>query len=125
MQLTTDDRFAIQDLIARYNHAIDGGTPEDWAATFAPDGTFESRGEFHAGTDALVAFARGFQERLPGARHWNNNLVIEGDGDEASTKCYLMLWHEGAPVSESTYVDTLKRIDGQWRFTSRKVVRAA
>ena len=113
MPLTTDDRLAIQDLIARYNHAIDGGDPEGWAATFAPDGTFES----------LVAFARGFQQRLPGARHWNNNLLIDGDGDHATTRCYLMLWRECAPVSEGMYVDTLKRINGQWRFTSRKVVR--
>ena len=123
MPLTTDDRLAIQDLVARYNHAIDGADPEGWAATFASDGTFESRGEVHTGADALVAFARGFQQRLPGARHWNNNLLIDGDGDQATTRCYLMLWREGAPVSEGMYVDTLKRIDGQWRFTSRKVVR--
>jgi len=123
MPLATEDRLDIQDLVARYNHAIDGGDAEAWAATFAPDGTFESRGEVHAGTDALVAFARGFQERMAGARHWNNNLVIEGDGDEARTSCYLMLWRGGEPVSEAKYVDTLSRIDGQWRFTSRKVVR--
>ena len=123
MPLTAEDRLAIQDLVARYNHAIDGGDPADWAGTFASDGTFESRGEVHAGTDALLAFARGFQERMSGARHWNNNLIIEGDGDDARTSCYLMLWRGGKVVSEAKYVDTLRRVDGQWRFTSRKVVR--
>ncbi|MCA9847355.1 MAG: nuclear transport factor 2 family protein [Dehalococcoidia bacterium] len=118
-----EDRLAIQELIARYNHAIDGGDPDGWAATFAPDGTFESRGEVHAGTEQLATFARGFQQRLPGARHWNNNLVIDGDGDQATTTCYLQLWREGQLASEGRYVDTLRKIDGQWRFASRKVVR--
>lgn len=123
MPLTAEDRLEIQDLIARYNHAIDGGSPEDWAATFAPDGTFESRGEVHAGTDALLAFARGFQERMAGATHWNNNLVIEGDGDEARSACYLMLRRGGEVISEAKYEDTLRKVDGRWRFTSRRVVR--
>ena len=123
MPLSVEDRPAIQELIARYNHAIDGGDPDGWAATFAPDGTFESRGEVHAGTEQLATFARGFQQRLPGARHWNNNLVIDGDGDQATTTCYLQLWREGQLASEGRYVDTLRKIDGQWRFASRKVVR--
>ena len=123
MPLSVEDRLAIQELIARYNHAIDGGDPDGWAATFAPDGTFESRGEVHAGTEQLATFARGFQQRLPGARHWNNNLVIDGDGDLATTTCYLQLWREGQLASEGRYVDTLRKIDGQWRFASRKVVR--
>lgn len=123
MPLSVEDRLAIQELIARYNHAIDGGDPDGWAATFAPDGTFESRGEVHAGTEQLATFARGFQQRLPGARHWNNNLVIDGDGDQATTTCYLQLWREGQLASEGRYVDTLRKIDGQWRFASRKVVR--
>lgn len=123
MPLTVEDRLAIQELLARYNHAIDGGDPEGWAATFAPDGTFESRGEVHTGTEQLATFARGFQQRLPGARHWNNNLVIDGDGEQATTTCYLQLWREGQLASEGRYVDTLRKIDGQWRFTSRKVVR--
>lgn len=123
MPLTIEDRVAIQDLVARYNHAIDLGAAEDWAATFTSDGTFESRGEVHAGADALLAFARGFKERMAGARHWNNNLLIEGDGDEARATCYLQLWRGGELISKGTYVDTLRRLDGAWRFTSRRVVR--
>lgn len=121
--LTLEDRLTIQELLARYNHAIDSGDAEGWAATFAPDGTFESRGATHSGTEALVAFARDFSGRMAGARHWNNNLVIEADGDRATATCYLQLWREGQLVSEGRYVDALRKVDGQWRFTSRKVVR--
>lgn len=123
MPLTTDDRLAIQELLARYNHAIDFGTAEEWAATFTADGTFESRGEVHAGADALLTFARGFKERMAGSTHWNTNVLIEEDGAGARATCYLMLWREGKPISEGRYVDSVVRSDGGWRFASRKVVR--
>lgn len=122
MPLTTDDRIAIQDLAARYNTAIDAGNADAWAATFTPDGTFESSGRTHQGTEALAAFAKGFAERMAGARHWNNNLVIDGDGDQATLGCYLLLWRGGQIVSSARYEDTLRRVNGEWRFASRRVV---
>jgi uncharacterized protein (TIGR02246 family) len=122
MPLTTDDRLAIQDLAARYNTAIDSGNGDAWAATFTPDGTFESGGRTHQGTDALAAFAKGFAERMAGTRHWNNNLLIEGDGDQATLGCYLLLMKGGQVVTSARYEDTLRRVDGAWRFASRRVV---
>ncbi|MEX2031233.1 MAG: nuclear transport factor 2 family protein [Dehalococcoidia bacterium] len=122
MPLTTDDRLAIQDLAARYNTAIDSGNGDAWAATFTPDGTFESGGRTHQGTDALATFANGFAERMAGARHWNNNLVIEGDGDQATLGCYLLLMKGGQVLTSARYEDTLRRVDGAWRFASRRVI---
>ncbi len=122
MPLSLEDRFAIQDLVARYNTAIDSGDAETWASMFTPDGTFESGGRVHQGTDALTTFARGFAERLAGSRHWNNNMIVEGDGDEATLRCYLLLMRAGQVVTSAQYQDTLRRVDGQWRFASRRVV---
>ncbi|MEX2373109.1 MAG: nuclear transport factor 2 family protein [Dehalococcoidia bacterium] len=122
MALNTDDRIAIQDLLARYNHAIDGGDAVAWAATFTSDGTFESGGRTHEGTEALTAFAGQFAERMAGSRHWNNNLVIEGDGDAATMHCYLILVRNKEVVTTARYEDTLRRVDGAWRFASRRVV---
>ena len=42
--LSAQDNFEIQQLYARYNIAIDGGDGEAWAATFTPDGAFQSVG---------------------------------------------------------------------------------
>jgi len=39
--LTTDDRVAILDLIARYSHFFDYGPAEKFADTFTDDGVFE------------------------------------------------------------------------------------
>ena len=122
MPLSLEDRLAIQDLAARYNVAIDSGDAEAWAATFTPDGSFESGGRTHQGTEALTAFAKGFAERMAGARHWNNNILVEGEGDQASLHCYLLLMRGGQVVTSGRYEDTLRRVDGRWLFASRRVV---
>ncbi len=124
--LATEDMLAIQQLYARYNHAIDSGDADGWAACFTADGTFTSgaSGSF-AGREQLTTFAQGFASRLK-ARHWTNNLIIEADGEGATGTCYLMLLRlqEGSPASVLTtgiYRDSLLRDAGAWKFTSRSV----
>ncbi len=124
--LATEDLLAIQQLYARYNHAIDFGDGDGWAACFTDNGVFTSgMSGTMTGTDALSAFATGFAARLK-ARHWTNNLVIDADGDGARGKCYLMLMklNEGAPASVLTtaiYNDALARDGDGWKFTNRTV----
>lgn len=127
MPLSVADRLDIHELLARHNHAIDSGDAGAWAATFTTDGTFNSGGRTLAGTEALKAFAADFATRLPGSRHWIDNLVVEGEGDEATARCYLQLLKTGggepvALVATARYEDTLRRIAGVWRFASRTVV---
>jgi uncharacterized protein (TIGR02246 family) len=79
MPLSTDDLFAIQQLYARYNHAIDFGDPDGWAACFVEDGVFTAPGADVTGRNALLAFAADFAQRMR-ARHWTNNLLLEETG---------------------------------------------
>ena len=128
MPLSLADGLYIQDLLARYNHAIDSADAATWAATYAPDGTFTSGGRTRTETEELQAFAADFAARMPGSRHWVNNVLIEGDGDTATMSCYLQLLKTGGDgpatlVTTARYEDTLRRVDGAWRFTSRTVVR--
>lgn len=128
--LATEDLLAIQQLYARYNHAIDSGDGPGWAACFTGDGVFTSgMSGTVTGAEALSAFATGFAARLK-ARHWINNLVIEADGAGARGKCYLILLRlkEGEPatmMATATYNDTLVKDDGNWTFASRTVVADA
>lgn len=124
--LAIEDMLAIQQLYARYNHAIDSGDAAGWAGCFTAEGTFTSgaSGSF-AGTEQLTNFAQGFASRLK-ARHWTNNLVLEAEGDGARGTCYLMLLRlqEGAPASVLTtgiYRDNLVREGVAWKFASRAV----
>ena len=99
--LSTEDMVAIQQLYARYNHAIDFGKGDAWAACFTADGTFKSGAGNFAGTEQLAGFANGFSQRIK-ARHWTNNLIIEpADGGAAGT-CYLMLLRLGESPEKPT-----------------------
>lgn len=125
MPLTQEDELDILDLLARYNQAIDGGEAEAWADTFVPDGLFESqRSGTHRGRDELVAFAQGRAELRGEIRHWTNNPVISGEGDEATMRVYLLLIAvdgEPKPIGTGIYEDTLRKVDGEWKFVHRKV----
>jgi hypothetical protein len=128
MPLSVEDQLAIQQLYAKYNHAIDSGNGAGWADTFSSEGVFSSATGTFTGSEQLSGFASGFAARLK-ARHWTNNLVLEGDGKKATGSCYLVLFRltpgEQPPASILTtaiYHDELaKGPDGAWRFTKRTV----
>ncbi|MCX7618192.1 nuclear transport factor 2 family protein [Tepidiforma sp.] len=128
MPLSVEDQLAIQQLYARYNHAIDSGDGAAWAACFTPDGTFSSATGTFTGRDQLQGFGAAFATRMK-ARHWTNNLVLEGDADAARGSCYLMLLRltpgEQPPASilvTAIYRDELRRTADGWKFASRTVV---
>jgi hypothetical protein len=119
--LSAQDNFEIQQLYARYNIAIDNGDAEGWAATFTPDGAFNTM----VGHDALVGFVQMWREKLNGAtrKHWNNNLQITGNSKEASAYVYLMLvdfsTKPATILTTGTYTDSLTKTKDGWRFTKR------
>ncbi len=119
-----EDQFAIRELVARYNYAIDEGRPEEWVTTFVPDGTFESSAlGAHSGAEALLAFAKGYISAVSG-RHCTSDFVIEVDGDDARSRCYLIAVNNAAaPIVSTTavYEDVLRRTPDGWRFVHRKV----
>jgi hypothetical protein len=128
MSLSVDDHIAITQLYAKYNHAIDSGNGAAWAGMFSENGVFSSASGTFTGTEQLAGFATGFAANLK-ARHWTNNLVIEGDGKKATGSCYLLLYRltpgQQPPASllvTAIYNDELaKSADGSWRFTKRTV----
>lgn len=119
--LSAQDYFEIQQLYARYNIAIDSGDAEGWAATFTPDGVFNT----FSGHDALVGFIKTWREKLNGAarKHWNNNLQVSGNSKEASASTYLMLvdFSTKPPsiLMSGSYTDSLVKTKDGWRFTKR------
>lgn len=132
MALSIEDQLAIQQLYARYNHSIDFGKGADWAATFTADGVFNSGSGTFTGTEALAGFGGAFASRMK-ARHWVNNLLIDGSGSSATGTCYLALYRltpgEKPPAGilvTGIYNDELsKGADGAWRFTTRTVTADA
>lgn len=123
-ELTTQDYIDIQQLYARYNHAIDSGDAEGWAATFTPDGVFNQR---FAGREGLLGFMKQWKEKMNGAnrRHWNSNLLITPAAEGANGKVMLMLLDVGTKppsiVMTGQYTDVLVKTAEGWRFKSRDV----
>ena len=127
MALSTQDIVELQQLYARYNHLIDAGIGEEWAALFVEDGTLDTGMGFTVeGTPAArVEFGNGVPVMMPGGRHIATNVFVEGDGDEATGAAYLQLWvpddeKGGIKVLVSgIYRDTLRRQGGSWKFGTR------
>jgi hypothetical protein len=131
--LSGGDLAEIQQLYARYNHAVDNGDGEMFASCFVPDGVLEGSGpEPVAGHDALRAFAVSVGQGLPGIRHFAANVMATPSSsaaqDAADTaadgRCYLMVYvaQNGAPqfLITGRYRDELRRDAGGWRFVRRQ-----
>ena len=130
--MDADEYEQIRQLLGRYNLAIDLGDTDGWAGCFTADGAFECSGlpdghvlgGRHEGAEALRAYATTHFATAKGrARHWNANMVIEGDGETATMTCYLLALSVGGALTGTTgiYRDTLRKVDGAWRFVERHV----
>lgn len=120
-KLTADDYVEIQQLYARYNNAIDSGDAEGYAATFIPEGVFNT----FNGHDALVGFIHRWRESMGGEnrRHWNTNLTITPTPEGAAGSVYLLLVDVGvrppAIQAAAKYEDQLVKTPDGWRFKKR------
>jgi hypothetical protein len=125
MGLSVEDQLAIQQLYARYNHAIDSGDIGRWVACFTPDAVFTSPAGTYTGSAEIEGFARWYTPLMQ-ARHWTNNLVLEGDGTSARGSCYLVLFRltpgetpPAAIYATGIYRDDLRKLATGWAFSSR------
>lgn len=129
--LTADDRLEIQELIARYNRAVDGGDAAGWVETFAEDGVFESLlVGTHSGHDELRKFADDFvsgsYDAWTGGQHWIGNVIIEGTHSRADVFSYHIMYvpvdREVRGVLMAAHEDVVTRTTSGWRFSRRKLV---
>ena len=119
MPLTAQDREEMIELVARYNHAIDSRDAQAWADTFTEDGRFYVPPNHDVrGREALIAFIGSFGP--PGGHHWTTNFLIEGDGDDATMLVESIFIRGGDAGGRGKYVNTMKRVDGRWKFAERK-----
>ncbi len=124
-----EDKFAIEELIAAYNQALDQGHFEDFLACWCEDGVFDGLGGPYVGKPAIRKFTDSYDERyrlrLHGLKHFTVNILSKIDGDQARSSSHLQLVTTGAKGAHilftGRYEDALRRVDGQWRFARRKL----
>ncbi|TMA77979.1 MAG: nuclear transport factor 2 family protein [Deltaproteobacteria bacterium] len=129
-QLSSDDRHAIGELLARYCFAIDYGRWSEFGAFFTEGCTLDFgklMGTF-TGQEGIARFAETLKASGVFMRHYTTNVVIRGDGgdgDGAHAESYVLAM-TGAPgnLSQTTgrYEDDLVKIDGRWRIHVRRAV---
>jgi uncharacterized protein (TIGR02246 family) len=125
----TEARYAdvvegIRATIAAYTQALDDGRTDDVVATFCPDGVCEIPGMgTHVGHDALRAAYAQWTPRRP-QRHLVVNTLVTDWNDAAATAVsdvvFLLKGDAGWAVQVvGRYTDTLRCLDGAWRFHRR------
>lgn len=132
--LSPEDRFAIQDLLARYAWALDTGDVDALVACFHPDGVlveevFEDPDvwEGHAGIRRLAEHYRAIPN-FPGRQHHVSNLLVglRPDGSVHARSFALVTECQGEPPYAlrfcGYYDDELVRDGGAgWCFRRRTV----
>lgn len=127
--MTLDDLMAEREIyraLSRFARAMDA---RDWAALddiVVQDATADiGTGSLHGRAD-IIAHMRAFLDECGPTQHLLGNVMIEIDGDCATSKAYVSDMHTGAgdkaDLTFSTfgdYHDQWKQVDGVWRMTHR------
>jgi hypothetical protein len=127
LTLSIEEKFAIMELITRYNHAVDGGDPDGVAECFLEDGRFEGRSGIFVGRAEIRRLGMTVTPALL-PRHVVSNILVEPsqtEEDVAHVKSHLF-FYEVTPAgfhfkTSGIYTDVVIRKNGQWKFRSRKM----
>jgi 3-phenylpropionate/cinnamic acid dioxygenase small subunit len=134
-----DDWHAIQTLIMVYAELVDAGRFAEAAALFehatyrlgySTDGGSDCT-SFRGAAEVNAHMARTplFSDGTPRTRHVHTNLIVELQGDSATSRCYVTVFQQTdtfplQPIAVGGYVDRFERVDGRWRFADRLVTSA-
>ena len=126
-QLTTEDRLAIGEVIARYCHCVDRGRWDEFIELFSDDcrldlsqalGLYEGK----AGVGKFVETMKGLPIVM---RHLVTNVVIRGDGEHARSECYVLaITGSGAQTNQTAgfYDDEFVKQNGRWLLRARRLM---
>jgi len=124
MGLTSDDRTAIQDLLARYCWHFDEGESDAWADLWTADGVFTGIPDPARGREALRQLSAGFHAMFAGRmRHQIFNVAADPgpDADQAEVRAYSLLcdWRDsGKLFAFAKLALRLRRMSGAWKIES-------
>jgi 3-phenylpropionate/cinnamic acid dioxygenase small subunit len=127
-------RNAIENLLYSYAEHIDAGDLESLAELFA-DGeiTNESGGAVRRGREEVLGMYRAVtriypETGTPRTRHVTTNVIVEADEERgtAASRSYYTVFQQTPELPLQSiiaghYHDTFTRIDGEWRFSSRRI----
>lgn len=135
---SVEDRFAIQDLYARYCWALDTGDTDGYVAMFTEDAEIveemrEGGLDVRRGRDAVRALVRKFHERpdFPGHQHQMAQFVFAPDPDRRRdhwvVTSYAWATENRPPAPPKLYWcghvrDIIAKVDGVWLIRSKQIM---
>ena len=125
--INTGDRITIQELMAKYNLALDNKNLDEWINTWADDGVWTTTfGEAKGKTELKNMIDQVTNDFASGKRHVSTNIVIEdAQNNMANARSYLtVIEAKKTPevVASGTYSDIIKKNNnGEWKFVQRKL----
>jgi SnoaL-like domain len=123
--LTTEDRLALHELIARYAHLLDHGGIDRMGEIYTPDCrfAFAAYGVDIQGLPALIDFLKSTMASLPQVRHVITNIFADGTVDGADLHAYLQIVDTAANAitTVGVYRDHCVKTPTGWRIAQRCV----
>jgi 3-phenylpropionate/cinnamic acid dioxygenase small subunit len=127
VNVTTDDRLAIHELLALHGHLVDGGALDRLDELFTDDVVYDLQplgGTALNGVEAIRIAARQLGDRNPVAHLVTNVVVREHDGEVTACSKFLGVQRDGS-VGSGVYEDVLRRTADGWRISRRRVSASA
>ncbi|MCJ2189102.1 nuclear transport factor 2 family protein [Novosphingobium beihaiensis] len=123
---SAEDLRALDDLHARYVHAIDRGDLDLLQGLYLPDAV-EHHGDYSGGIDGFVTWLRPILGFFEIATHTISSLLVRTDGNiaESEARGTAFLRTKGERpfnmIVVNRHFDTYRKLDGRWLFASRSV----
>jgi hypothetical protein len=120
------DKQAITEVLHRYCIALDSKDRELGYSVWHPDGTAAYEGMFEGlGRDFIDFGMAGHETALPVSSHQLTNIVVDVDGDTATSVSYVtavssMAGTDRLYTIRGRYNDTWSRRDGVWAIDERR-----
>jgi 3-phenylpropionate/cinnamic acid dioxygenase small subunit len=127
LEITTEDRLAIHDVIALHGHVADDRDWDRLDELFTDDAVLDLEdfgyGTLH-GLQAIRSLSRGSQDDngQPLGHHATNIIVVGQDEEGVRARSKALAVMADGTSGTAVYEDTLRREERGWRISRRKVV---
>jgi hypothetical protein len=113
----------VEQLIARYAHAIDDRRFDDAGRLFATDARLVVGRHTFDGRDAIVATMLAAAASSEPGKHICTNIDAEVEGMHATVASdFVMIASNRTVASAGRYLDQLICTNGRWQFQQRQIV---
>lgn len=119
-----EDELEISQLRAHYCHLLDNKEWDAFVDLFTEDGVFQGLNKVEGKQQLMQFFSVDVPKIADHFWHFCTNGTIDIDGDEATGRIsmeYISITNGVSYVSAGHYDDVCVRIDGKWKFKSRKI----